>query len=87
MISLETGHADVIFTEWSAAKLIGFYVFLQNDSTSLATNWRSFMADLRDAIHVFHLADMRLSQLPTPQTASSSSHIHRAGQRCFWCVI
>jgi len=43
----------------------------------------SFVADLWDAIHGFHFADRRLSQLPTPQTASSSSHNHRAGLRCF----
>jgi len=43
----------------------------------------SFVADLRDAIHGFHFADKSLSQLPTPQAASSSSHNHRAGQRCF----
>jgi len=29
------------------------------------------VADLRDAIHDFHFADRRLSQLPTPQAASS----------------
>jgi len=29
----------------------------------------SFMADLQDAIHGFHFADRRLSQLPTPQAA------------------
>jgi len=32
----------------------------------------SFVADLRDAIHGFHFTDRRLSQLPTPQAASSS---------------
>jgi len=35
-----------------------------------------FVADLRDAIHGFHFADRRLSQLPTPQAASSLSHNH-----------
>jgi len=29
----------------------------------------SFVADLRDAIHGFHFADRRLSQLPTPKAA------------------
>jgi len=29
----------------------------------------SFVADLRDAIHGFHFADRRLSQLSTPQAA------------------
>jgi len=29
----------------------------------------SFVANLRDAIHGFHFAGRRLSQLPTPQAA------------------
>jgi len=29
----------------------------------------SFVADLRDAIHVFQFADRRISHLPTPQAA------------------
>jgi len=49
----------------------------------VTTSCMSFVADLRDAIHSFHFADKRLSQLPTPQAASSSSHNHRVGQRCF----
>jgi len=36
------------------------------------------VADLRDAIHGFHFADRRLSQLPHSRAASSSSHNHRA---------
>jgi len=49
----------------------------------------SFVADQRDAIHDFHFADRRPSQLPTPQAASSSSHNHRAGQHyfCLWGFI
>jgi len=47
------------------------------------TSCMSFVADLRDAIHGFHFVDRRLSQIPTPQAASSSSYNHRAGQRCF----
>jgi len=43
----------------------------------------SFVADLRYSIHCFRFADRRLSQLPTPQAASSSSLNHRTGQRCF----
>jgi len=43
-----------------------------------------FVADLRDAIYSFQFADRRLFQLPTPQAASTWSHKHKAGQRCFW---
>jgi len=49
----------------------------------VTTSCMSFVADLRDVIHGFHFADRRLSQLPSSQAASSSSHNHRAGQRCF----
>jgi len=45
----------------------------------LITSCMSFVADLRDDIHGFHFADRRLSQLPTPQAANSSSHNYRAG--------
>jgi len=49
----------------------------------ITTSCMSFVADLRDAIYGLHFADRRLSQLPTPQAASSLSHNHRAEQRCF----
>jgi len=52
-------------------------------AAAIITSCMSFVADLRDAFHGFHFADRKLSQLPTPQATSSSSHNNIAGQRCF----
>jgi len=44
----------------------------------LTTSCLFFIADLKNAIHGFHFADRRLSQLPTLQAVSSSNHIYQS---------
>jgi len=39
VISVAFRHGDIIFSEWSASELSGFYVFLENNSTDLRQNF------------------------------------------------